>query len=57
MGHAMVTMGVAGLDEIQARFPSHGIGHEPVERYGNGVRHAVVLGSDGNSLSLSEAPA
>ncbi|GAA0543703.1 hypothetical protein GCM10009546_02190 [Actinomadura livida] len=53
----MVTMGVAGLDEIQARFPSHGIGHEPVERYGNGVRHAVVLGSDGNSLSLSEAPA
>ncbi|MZD08188.1 VOC family protein [Streptomyces sp. SID5785] len=57
VGGAMVTLGVSGLDEMLARFAAHGIRHEPVETYGNGVRHVVVLDPDGNSLSLAEAPA
>lgn len=36
---------------------AHGVGHEPVETYSNGVRHVVVLDPDGNSLSLAEMPA
>lgn len=56
VGGAMVTLGVSDLDDILARFAAHGIGHEPVETYGNGVRHVVVLDPDGNSLSLAEAP-
>ena len=35
---------------------ANGIDHEPVETYGNGVRHVVVLDPDRNSLSLAEAP-
>ncbi|MGI5165762.1 VOC family protein [Spirillospora sp. CA-253888] len=54
-GTAVVTLGVTGLDEILARLAAHGIGHEPVETYGNGVRHVVVPDPDGNSLSLAEA--
>lgn len=56
VGGAMVTLGVTGLDDILARLAAHGIGHEPVETYRNGVRHVVVLDPDGNSLSLAEAP-
>ncbi|CAM3586162.1 VOC family protein [Kibdelosporangium persicum] len=56
VGQAMITLGVTGLDDILARLAAHGIGHEPVETYGNGVRHVVVLDPDGNSLSLAEAP-
>lgn len=57
VGQAMVTLGVTCLDEMLARLTAHGIGHEPVEIYGNGVRHVVVLDPDGNSLSLAQAPA
>lgn len=57
VGGAMVTFGVTGLDEILARLAAHGISHEPVETYKNGVRHVVVLDPDGNSLSLAEPPA
>lgn len=57
VGAAMITLGVTDLDDILARLADHGIGHEPVETYGNGVRHVVVLDPDGNSLSLAEAPA
>jgi catechol 2,3-dioxygenase-like lactoylglutathione lyase family enzyme len=57
VGRAVVTLGVADLDEILARLAAHGIGHEPVETYSNGVRHVVVNDPDGNSLSLAEAPA
>ena len=57
VGGAMVTFGVTDLDDILARLTAHGIGHEPVETYSNGVRHVVVLDPDGNSLSLAEAPA
>jgi predicted enzyme related to lactoylglutathione lyase len=57
VGGTMITFGVTGLDDILARLAGHGIGHEPVETYGNGVRHVEVLDPDGNSLSLAEAPA
>lgn len=56
VGCAMITLGVTDLDEILARLAAHGIGHEPVETYGNGVRHVVVLDPDGNSLSLAASP-
>jgi predicted enzyme related to lactoylglutathione lyase len=57
VGGAMITLGVTGLDDILARLAAHGIEHEPVETYSNGVRHVEVLDPDGNSLSLAEAPA
>ena len=53
----MITLGVAGLDDILARLAAHGIDHEPVATYSNGVRHVVVLDPDRSSLSLAEAPA
>lgn len=55
-GHALLTLGVEGLDEVLARLAGHGVEHEPVETYENDVRHVVVLDPDGNSLSLAEAP-
>jgi catechol 2,3-dioxygenase-like lactoylglutathione lyase family enzyme len=57
VGGAMITLGVTGLDEILGRLAAHGIEHEPVETYRNGVRHVVVLDPDRNSLSLAELPA
>ena len=54
-GNALLTLGVEGLDDILARLVAHGVEHEPVETYDNGVRHVVVLDSDGNSLALAEA--
>jgi hypothetical protein len=57
VGGAMITLGVAGLDDILAPLAAHGIGHEPVATYSSGVRHVVVLDPDRNSLSLAEAPA
>ncbi|HEY4020615.1 MAG TPA: VOC family protein [Pseudonocardiaceae bacterium] len=57
VGGAMVTFGVTDLDDILARLDAHGIEHEPVETYGNGVRHVVILDPDGNSLSLAQSPA
>ncbi|WP_199487394.1 VOC family protein [Actinomadura spongiicola] len=57
VGGATITLGVTGLDDILGRLAGHGVVHEPVETYGNGVRHVVVLDPDGNSLSLAEAPA
>ncbi|MEV1000685.1 VOC family protein [Nonomuraea sp. NPDC050202] len=57
VGGTMITFGVTGLDDILARLAAHGIEHEPVETYGNGVRHVEILDPDGNSLSLAQAPA
>lgn len=57
VGGTMITLGVTGLDDIVARLAAHGIEHEPVETYGNGVLHVEVLDPDGNSLSLAEVPA
>ncbi|MTE17524.1 VOC family protein [Nocardia aurantiaca] len=56
VGGAMITLGVTDLDDILVRLAVHGVDHEPVEIYGNGVRHVEVLDPDGNSLSLAEAP-
>jgi hypothetical protein len=56
-GGAMITPGVTGLDDILVRLAAHGIGHEPAETGGNGVRHVEVLDPDGDSLSLAEVPA
>jgi len=56
-GTALVTFGVVGLDEILVRLAAHDIAHEPVETYGNGVRHVDVFDPDGNRLSMAEAPA
>jgi len=57
VGGTMITLGVTDLDDILARLAANGIGHEPVETYGSGVRHVEVLDPDGNSLSLAETPA
>ncbi|KOV82866.1 VOC family protein [Nocardia sp. NRRL S-836] len=57
VGGTMVTLGVTNFDDFLARFAAHGITHEPVETYGNGVRHVEVLDPDGNSLSLAALPA
>lgn len=57
VGGTMITLGVTDLDDILARLAAYGIEHEPVETYGNGVRHVEVLDPDGNSLSLAEVPA
>ncbi|WP_049569443.1 VOC family protein [Nonomuraea sp. SBT364] len=57
VGGTMITFGVTDLDDILARLAAHGIEHEPVEAYGNGVRHVEILDPDGNSFSLAQAPA
>jgi len=57
VGGAMITFGVTDFDDILARLAAHGVGHEPVETYSNGMCHVVVLDSDGNSVSLAEMPA
>lgn len=56
VGGTMITLGVTDLDDILGRLAAHGIEHEPVETYSNGVRHVVVLDPDRNSLSLAELP-
>jgi predicted enzyme related to lactoylglutathione lyase len=56
VGGSMITLGVTDLDDILARLAEHGIAHEPVETYSNGVRHVTALDPDGNSLSLAESP-
>ncbi|WP_269844648.1 VOC family protein [Actinophytocola xanthii] len=56
VGGAMVTFGVTDFDAILGRLAEHGIEHEPVETYGNGVRHVTVLDPDGNSLSFAGLP-
>jgi len=56
VGGAMITLGVTDIDAFLSRLDAHGIVHEPVETYGNGVRHVVVEDPDGNSLSLAAAP-
>ncbi|MGH2473878.1 MAG: VOC family protein, partial [Candidatus Limnocylindrales bacterium] len=38
VGGAMITLGVTDLDDILTRLAAHGIGHDPVEIYSNGVR-------------------
>lgn len=54
--HAQITFGVegGGLDDILTRLAAHAIEHEPVETYGNGVRHVDIVDPDGNKMSLAE---
>lgn len=58
VGGSMITFGVsmAEFDGTLARLTAHGIAHEPIETYSNGVRHVEVLDPDGNSLSLAALP-
>ena len=56
VGGTMITFGVTNLEEILGRLAAAGIHHEPVETYGNGVRHVEVIDPDGNSLSLAQSP-
>ena len=44
VGGAVITLGVTGLDHILARLAAHGIAHEPVESYSNGVNRTGVSG-------------
>lgn len=53
VGGTMITFGVTDFDDFLARLAAHDIAHEPVETYGNGVRHVVVLDPDGNEMSLA----
>ena len=57
VGATMLTFGVTDLDDILARLVANDIGHEPVETYGNGVRHVDIVDPDGNRMSLAQAPA
>ncbi len=56
-GNGLITLGVEDMDAHLSRWAVAGVEHEPVEVYGNGVRHVTVDDPDGNSISLAEAPA
>jgi catechol 2,3-dioxygenase-like lactoylglutathione lyase family enzyme len=55
-GTGRITFSVTGLDELLERLTDHDIGHEPVETYANGVRHAKVPDPDGNAIAFAEPP-
>ncbi|MFD4669258.1 VOC family protein [Lentzea sp. NPDC058450] len=58
VGGSMVTFGVSvsELGGALERLAAHGVTHDPVETYSNGVQHVEVLDPDGNSLSLAALP-
>ena len=55
-GTGRITLSVVGLDALLERLASQGIGHEPVETYSNGVRHAKIPDPDGNAIAFAEPP-
>lgn len=55
-GGGLVTLGVQSLEPYLSRWQAAGLEHEPVETYGNGVRHVTIVDPDGNSVSLAGAP-
>ena len=55
-GAGRITFAVAGLDALLEGLAARGIGHEPVETYSNGVRHAKIPDPDGNALAFAEPP-
>jgi catechol 2,3-dioxygenase-like lactoylglutathione lyase family enzyme len=55
-GSGRMTLGATGLDRLLERLAAAGIGHEPVERYANGVRHVKVPDPDGNAIAFAESP-
>jgi hypothetical protein len=52
----LVTLAVAGLDELLERLAAQRIEHEPIETYSNGVRHVNVPDPDGNAIAFAEPP-
>jgi hypothetical protein len=60
VGHAgggRITLSVVGLDGLLERLSTHGIQHEPIEIYADGVRHVNVPDPDGKRLrSRSRLP-
>jgi catechol 2,3-dioxygenase-like lactoylglutathione lyase family enzyme len=55
-GAGRITLVAAGLDALLERLAAQGIGHEPIETYSNGVRHAKVPDPDGNAIAFAELP-
>jgi catechol 2,3-dioxygenase-like lactoylglutathione lyase family enzyme len=55
-GAGRITLSVAGLDELLERLTAHGIEHEALETYSNGVRHVKVPDPDGNTIAFAEPP-
>jgi hypothetical protein len=41
---------------LRATRSAHGIEHEPVETYSNGVRHLKIPDPDGNAIAFAEPP-
>src|SRR6187401_2883691 len=56
VGTGRITFVVTGLDGLLERLASVGIGHEPIETYSNGVRHAKIPDPDGNAIAFAEPP-
>jgi catechol 2,3-dioxygenase-like lactoylglutathione lyase family enzyme len=56
-GTGRITFAVTGLDALLERLAADGIGHEPIETYSNGVRHAKIPDPDGNAIAFAEPPA
>jgi catechol 2,3-dioxygenase-like lactoylglutathione lyase family enzyme len=55
-GAGRITLGVTGLDGLLERLAAHGIDHEPIETYSNGVRHTKVPDPDGNAIAFADLP-
>ena len=55
-GAGRITLSVTALDPLLERLAAAGIGHEQVETYSNGVRHAKVPDPDGNAIAFAELP-
>ncbi len=55
-GAGRITLAVTGLDALLDRLAAHGIEHEPIETYSNGVRHVNVPDPDGNMIAFAEPP-
>ena len=55
-GAGRITLSVAGLDKLLECLAAHGIEHEPLETYSNGVRHVKIPDLDGNAIAFAEPP-
>ncbi len=55
-GAGRITLAVTGLDLLLERLSAQGIEHEPIETYGNGVRHVEIPDPDGNTIAFAEPP-
>jgi catechol 2,3-dioxygenase-like lactoylglutathione lyase family enzyme len=55
-GAGRITLGVTGLDALRKRLAAHGIDHEPIETYSNGVRHTKVPDPHGNAIAFADLP-